>query len=123
MKRIIVISSILLSVLGLSCGIEIGLAYESKGKRDPFVSLIGGVKSAVTGLENIASIDDLRLEGIAMGPSGNNMAILNGEMVKENDVYGLLEIKKITKNSITVSIEGVKYTLNLIEPGGEKSGK
>lgn len=90
--------------------------YEAKGKRDPFIPLIGQEKGVRAGLENISSIQDLNLEGIAVGPTGKNIAILNGQMVKEKDKFGALEIKKISPKSIELSIEGTGYTLTLQEP-------
>jgi len=96
--------------------------YEAKGKRDPLVSLISSVKTANVALENITSVEDITLEGIAMGPGGKNVAMMNGEMVKERDKIGLLEIKKISKDSVLISIEGTEYTLNLLEVEGGKGG-
>jgi hypothetical protein len=98
--------------------------YESKGKRDPFVSLVGQDKgSHSAGLEGIVSIQDVLLEGIAMGPSGKNIAILNGQMVKEKDRFGLLQIKKISKKTVELSIDGKVHTLSLQEEKGIKVGE
>jgi hypothetical protein len=90
--------------------------YESKGKRDPFVPLVGQEKGKSAGLETVTSIQDVALEGIAIGASGKNVAILNGRMVKENDKIGVLEIKKITQKSVRLSIDGDVHTLSLQEP-------
>ncbi len=93
--------------------------YESKGKRDPFVPLVGvdkGGRSA--GLDGIVSASDVFLEGIAIGPSGKNIAILNGQIVKEKDSFGLLQIKKISKKTVELSIDGKIYTLSLQEEKG-----
>ena len=97
--------------------------YESKSKRDPFVPLIGADKTVATGLENATSVKDLNLEGIANGPKGKNIAILNGEMVKEGDKFGILEIKSISQKAVNVSIDKTDYTLNLSEEGAVKSEK
>ena len=93
--------------------------YYSHGKRDPFVPLIGQDKaSSVVALSEIMSIDDVELEGIAAQTLGEKAAIINGELVKENFRAGELEIKKITKNSVTLTISGKEYTINLPEEGG-----
>ncbi|MCX5665639.1 MAG: hypothetical protein NT036_01120 [Candidatus Omnitrophica bacterium] len=98
--------------------------YEAKGKRDPFVPLIGQDKGGrPAGLEGIVNIQDVLLEGIAMGPSGKNIAILNGQMVKENDKFGILEIKKISRKTVELSIDGKVYTLNLQDEKGIKVGE
>jgi len=98
--------------------------YESKGKRDPFVPLVGqdrGNRSA--GLGGIVSVNDVLLEGIAIGSSGKNIAILNGQIVKEKDKFGLLQIKKIRKKTVEISIDGKVHTLSLQEEKGIKVGE
>ena len=98
--------------------------YESKGKRDPFVPLVGqdrGNRSA--GLGGIVSVNDVLLEGIAIGSSGKNIAILNGQIVKEKDKFGLLQIKKINKKTVEISIDGKVHTLSLQEEKGIKVGE
>lgn len=100
------------------------LGYESRGKRDPFVPLIGQDKGDHSGgLEGITSIQDLLLEGIAIGSTGKNVAILNGQMVKEKDKFGSLYIKKISKKAIELSIDGKDYTLSLKDEEGIEIGK
>lgn len=124
-RRIVCISAILIicSAAAASLCLCENFKYESRGKRDPFVPLLGADKSLSTNLENITSLEDLKLEGIATGASGKNIAIINGEIVKEKDSFGELRIKKITKNSVTVSISGIEYNLNIQEEEGVKSGK
>jgi hypothetical protein len=99
--------------------------YESKGKRDPFVPLIGQEKAKkISGLVDITSVEDIKIEGIAMGANGKNIAILNGQMVREDDKFGVVQIKKISQNSVQLSIEGKNYTLELPKPEEEnKIGK
>ena len=95
--------------------------YESKGKRDPFVPLIGQVQAKkISGLIDITSIEDVKLEGIAIDSSGNNIAILNGQMVKEDSKFGVLHIKKISQKTVQLSIEGTDYTLK-IQKGEEEN--
>jgi hypothetical protein len=111
----------------LVCATEISRAadfrYDSRGKRDPFVPLIGMDRPAVTKLEDIASIDDIRLEGIASG-GGKTVAILNGEALKEGDRAGDVELKKIGKKQVTILIGGKPYDVYLPgEEGGSKSGR
>jgi len=98
--------------------------YDAKGKRDPFVPLIGQERSAAgaVGLETITSPDDLNLEGIATGSGGRQVAIINGQMVKKNDKFGALLIKNVSRNSVNISIEGADYTLTLQEPEKENAG-
>ncbi|MDP3791819.1 MAG: hypothetical protein Q8R38_07240 [Candidatus Omnitrophota bacterium] len=99
-----------------------GFIYDSRGKRDPFVPLIGQERSAGAGLETVVSFDDLRLEGIATGIGGRQVAIINGQMVKEKDKFGALLIKKISRKQVDLSIEGRDYALTLQEPEKENAG-
>lgn len=128
-KIIVPIAALYLIGLGLSALYAYGekpagaaLEYESNGKRDPFIPLIGQEKAKkISGLlEDITSIEDIKLEGIAMGASGKNAAILNGRMVKDNDVFGALRIKNISQSTVHLSIEGKDYTLKLPKPEEEK---
>ena len=96
--------------------------YDPKGKRDPFTPLVGQERVAGAGLEYTASIEDLKLEGIAVGPKGRQVAIMNGQMVKENDSFGALQIKNISRKSVEISIEGRDYTLTLQEPERNNAG-
>ena len=89
--------------------------YDAGGKRDPFVPLIGINRPAASKLENVTSITDVKLEGIANNPSGNLVAILNGEIVKEGDRFGDIQIKKITKTTVTILMAGVSYDKDLTE--------
>jgi len=72
-------------------------------------------------LADIASIEDVKLEGIAIDSSGKNIAILNGQMVKEGNKFGVLDIKKISQKEVQLSIEGNDYTLKLQK--GEEENK
>ena len=94
--------------------------YDSHGKRDPIVPLIGQEKAGggMVALSEIASVDDVKLEGIAGQAAGKRTAIINGELVKENFKIGEIEIKKIMKNSIVLIISGKEYTVPLPEEGG-----
>lgn len=93
-------------------------AYEPHGRRDPFVPLIGKERPTVVRIEDVMSIDDLKLEGIAIGAKGERIAILNGEMLKEKKKIGDLEVKKITKRTVTISISGQDHIIKLSEEGG-----
>ena len=96
--------------------------YDPHGKPDPMVPLGGKEKQGgAMSFSEIVSIDDVRLEGIAGEDSGRRAAIINGELVKENFRSGEIQIKKITKNSVTLTISGKEFTVNLPEEGGKKS--
>ncbi|MDP3730824.1 MAG: hypothetical protein Q8R14_04805 [Candidatus Omnitrophota bacterium] len=125
-RRIVYIIIVAASVAAaLSCLLPRSASgYEPKGKRDPFVPLLGQEKrNRPAGLEGVAAVEDVLLEGIAIGPLGKNIAILNGQMVKEADQFGLLRVKKISKKTVELSIDGKDHTLSLQDEEGIKIGK
>ena len=97
--------------------------YESRGRRDPFVPLVGIDVPKTSKLEEITSINDIKLEGIASRQGGKMVAILNGEIVKEGDKFGEIEIDKITKKTVAIKLGGKDYEIELSEEGGLKSGR
>lgn len=113
---------LLFLVASLFAQVSVGenFKYESHGKRDPFVPLVGVDRPTVSRLEDVTSIADVKLEGIASSPKGNLIAVLNGVMVKEGDKFGDIEIKKITRKTVTIVMGGKSYDKELAEEGGIK---
>ncbi len=94
--------------------------YEPRGKRDPFVPLVGSDRPSVIKLKDVVSVDDVRLEGVASGPGGKKMAIINGELVKENDKIGDVVVHVIQNKSVALIISGKEYEINFPQEGGQK---
>lgn len=125
MSKIIVYTFILMMCLCFSASAcycadmpdptEGALTYDSKGKRDPFVPLIGQERAMSANLDAIVSPEDLKLEGIATVAGARRIAIINGQMVKDNDKFGVIKIKSILRDRVELSIEGSDYTLTLQE--------
>jgi len=99
----------------ISDPLESEFSYDFKGKRDPFVPLIGQDRAISASLDTIVSPEDLKLEGIATVAGSKRIAIINGQMVKDNDKFGALIIKSILRDRVELSIEGADYTLTLQE--------
>ena len=108
-------------IVAASYAIGEGFKYESRGKRDPFVPLVGASKPVVVKLEDITSAEDIKVEGIATGAEGKRVAILNGEVLKENDKVGEVTLVRVEKKFVTISIGGKSYNLYL--PGEEEGVK
>ena len=91
--------------------------YESLGRRDPFVPLVGVVsrRESVRGLEGILSIEDVSLQGILVGPGGSRSVIINGEVVAEGMKMGTLTVESIRDNEVTIKIDEDVHTLKLYE--------
>ena len=97
--------------------------YESKGKRDPFIPLVGpgAVHQQVKGTADISSIEDVVLEGIVYDKNGNSSAIINGEVVKEGEKAGIVTVEKIEPKKVILGIEKQVYEVPLVKEkeGGE----
>jgi len=91
-------------------------AYNSLGKRDPFVPLVGVTAKAVESLEDVMAIEDVELQGLATNSGGRLVAILNGEMVKTGDRIGRLFIQEISRDKVRLMIDEAEHTLNIYEP-------
>ncbi len=92
-----------------------GYEYEAGGKRDPFIPLLGmSEKTSVSGVLGIISIEDAILQGIVKGNEGL-IAIINGEMMKENDVIGRVTIVSVKDNEVTVKVNENVHVLKLYE--------
>ena len=93
--------------------------YYSKGKRDPFISLITSMARISLGLQVVETVEDIKLEGVIFDPFGKSMAVLNGEVVKEGDKIHNVEIVKIYNDAISIKIYDQPHTINLAKEGGK----
>lgn len=84
--------------------------YDSKGKRDPFVPLVGGELRAAAP-ETFAG--EFRLEGIILDPREGSLAIINGKVLREGDSLAGYHVDKIRKASVLMSKGEEVFTLNL----------
>ncbi|MDD4938584.1 MAG: hypothetical protein PHE18_02050 [Candidatus Omnitrophica bacterium] len=87
--------------------------YDSKGKRDPFIPL-------VTPDGRLLRLPDegqsgLALEGIIYDGQGTSYAIVNGEVVKVNDMISGYQVLGIRQNKVTFMKEGQKTEIELKE--------
>ena len=86
--------------------------YNDHGKRDPFWSLVSPSGTIIT-YDTDLLISDLLLEGITLGVDGNNIAIINGRVVKVNDTIGPFVVKQINKESVLVTNGQEQFELTL----------
>lgn len=120
--RFVIIAFVMVFLVGPSVYCD-DFKYESRGRRDPFVPLVGIDVPKASKLEDITSINDIKFEGVASGKRGKMVAILNGEIVKEGDRFGEIEIGKITKKIIIIKMGGKDNEIQLPEEGGSKSDR
>jgi len=91
--------------------------YDSEGRRDPFVPLVGVSQKDIVrrGVWNVLSVDDIFLQGIVINPDGTRSAVVNGEVIKEGESIDQVLIKTVGENNIIVEINGRLHELKLYE--------
>ena len=90
--------------------------YDDHAKRDPFVPLVSSAGMVVTYDEDLA-VNDLNLEGIVSDASGNNVAIVNGKVVKLRDQIGPYVVDVIAVDHVEFLKGTERFTLK-IKRGG-----
>lgn len=88
--------------------------YNHNNKRDPFLQLVTPT-GVVSNYETDYIVSDLILEGIVMGVdgSGGNVAIINGKIVKVNDIVGQFTVIKIEAQAVTLMKDDQIFVLKL----------
>ena len=85
----------LVSVSGIAGAYE----YESMGRRDPFVPLVGITgEGHAGGINSILTVEDVSLQGIVVGPDNERNVIINGELLKKGDKRERLSVESIGNN-------------------------
>ena len=86
--------------------------YNDKGKQDPFLHLVS-TTGAIINFEGELLITDMVLEGIIAGEEGNNVAIINGIIVKSNDELGPYKVQKIGSDTVVLGKDNERFVLKL----------
>lgn len=106
-------------VISISFGViahaEGPYVYDSHGRRDPFVPLLGVTSGSIGSLEDIMGIEDVSFQGFAVDSAGRKVVVLNGEMITEGRTIGRLTVKKILRNEVILIIDGSEHTLNIYQ--------
>lgn len=93
-----------------------GYGYDSRGRRDPFVPLVGVEKpGSSSGVKGISSVEDINLQGIVSGTGGKKMAVINGEIMEEGDKIDRLSVLSVSDNAVKVKIDDTEYEIKLYE--------
>lgn len=102
-------------------------AYDAKGNRDPFIPLLSpeGIRIYPPGMGE-GKIEGpsagLTLNGILFEPPGQeSLAIINDQVLQENDEFDGVRVLKIGRNSVTVLVDGEMQELVLYQPKQEKT--
>ena len=95
---------------------EDAYAYDRRGKRDPFIPLVGVTSKISAGsIADILSIEDVDLQGIAGDSGGRMFAIINGDVITEGETIGRVTLKEISNYRITLIIDGSEYPVTIYE--------
>jgi hypothetical protein len=103
--------------LFLSCPLTVKadpetFVYDDKGKQDPFLRLVSST-GAIINFEGELLISDMVLEGIIAGQDGNNVAIINGIIVKPNDQLGPYVVKNVQSDTVVLEKDQERFVLKL----------
>jgi len=104
-------------VPAVHCEASLEAGYDSAGRRDPFVPLIGVSPrdTARRGVWSVLSVDDVLLQGIVINPDGSRSAVINGEVIKEGEIIDQVLIKSVGENDVIIEINGRMHELKLYE--------
>jgi len=118
-NRYIAIILILIWVLLLSENFSVAkesvFVYDSKNKRDPFISLIGK-NVTLTDVELLASIADVRIEGVILEPNKPSSALINGQILREGEFLGGFKLTKVTKYYVIMKKDEKEHKLQFRSP-------
>lgn len=100
---------------------EAGFTYTVNNPREPFMPLVSPDGTLVN-FEPQSDILDIQLEGIIFDPSGKSFAVINGNVLAENDSVGNFILKEIKKDRIILQNGENTHIIELIkEDAGEKN--
>ena len=91
--------------------------YDTKGKRDPFLS---PTQAAL--LKTHLGPGELHLEGIILDPGKASYVLVNGEIVREGEIFSGYRLAKIEANRATFMKDEDAFTLALREDDAPVKG-
>lgn len=94
--------------------------YDPKDKRDPFVPFItkDGRVLSMPGV-----LGEVEVDGIVYDPRGISVCVINGNVLREGEVYENFKVLKIKSGSVIVSCQKKEYEIELRKEGGNEKQK
>jgi len=86
--------------------------YDDKGKRNPFWELLDDSGNIINYGGDIM-VSDMQLEGIMLGANGNNVAIINGNVVQKDDMIGDFLVFDIQPNAVVLIKDDKRFELRI----------
>ncbi|MEW6009163.1 MAG: hypothetical protein AB1629_05985 [Candidatus Omnitrophota bacterium] len=93
---------------------ETNFIYTIKNNRDPFMPLVSP-DGYIINLEPQSEISDINLEGIIFDPKGTSFAVINGNVIAENETVGKFKIVGVKKDKIILQNGKKTYIIELIK--------
>lgn len=103
--------------IAIVCGFNVpsrcDILYNPEGRRDPFVPIHGQDQKQASrhGLAWVQSIRDIQVQGVLLGPGGDLMIVLNGEILSEGQTMGAVRVNSISGGFVTLSVAGEVHRL------------
>ena len=91
---------------------EQAFSYNDHGKRDPLWPLVSPTGNIIN-YDKEFQASDLKVEGIILAGNGENLAIINGQIVKRNDQLGPLTVDEIKKDLVVLTQGQQRFELKL----------
>ncbi len=86
--------------------------YDPHERRNPFWPLVDN-NGSIVNYDNDFMITDMHLDGIMLESNGNNIAIINGQIAKVNDIVGKYKLISIEPNRVILVKDDKQYELKL----------
>jgi hypothetical protein len=109
---VLVLTAVGVAVAQEEVQVQESFVYDDNGRRDPLWPLVNS-SGAILNYESEFLITDLALEGIMGGTGGENLAIINGRVLKPNDTIGEFTVTRIGEDSIVLKKGKQKFELKL----------
>ena len=90
--------------------------YDDHGRRDPFGPLVTSVGEVVVSDTDLTAAD-MNVQGLVVDPQGNNLAIINGKIVKAGDHVGPYKVDAVAVDHVELLKEQEHITLRLKKGG------
>jgi hypothetical protein len=82
--------------------------YNPKGRRDPFIALVGSSVRSTGNLLSVEGPEDLNVEGIAFDPAGS-VVVVNGSVMKEGETVGNVKVVRVGSTNATFEVNGFEF--------------
>ncbi len=114
--RFLLMAVVLVLASQIAVAEEAAFVYDDHGKHDPFWPLVSSGGTVIT-YDTDLTASDMVLEGIVAGAKGNNMAIVNGKVVKSKDNLGAYTVDQVGDDYVEITKGEEHFTLKLKKGG------